>query len=372
MLGSPASHQYYTCGHSSLTESQTILSTDETNAQTPSNNPLFNLNFKEFKRSLPLSATAVIKSSPTVLSSDILELPSALSCSLASSSSSPNPMANSKSPKKATTSNLGGFSSAGGTSLAAGAAAQQLLPPLLPPQAPAAPLLPPTSLLLNKSATTSTGIYQQSVLLRSRLQRLPPFSQFLEFSQSGPRANRDVVQQLWETFALGKPLCVLFNLQERLPLGLRIVEYADEEVDPDPLRKERQRAIALFIMGANQLKNAGWWEKDAPLFSISELVGDAMDTNGFVKVVATVLYLLDKLPPSIWSSAVEGPATGNVLSSHEPISSRADLERMNVVRELIETERKYCQDLEIMQVGSQFEPTPFSLPTSLLGLFSSH
>ncbi|CAG7854242.1 Rho guanine nucleotide exchange factor scd1 [Serendipita indica DSM 11827] len=210
------------------------------------------------------------------------------------------------------------------------------------------PVVPDAASLLNKVATTSTGIYQQSVFLRSRLQRVPAFAQFLRFSQSGSRASKDVVQQMWETFALGKPLCVLFNLQD-IPADLKIQEYSDDEVDPDPLRKERQRAIALFIMGVNRLKGAGIWEKDAPLFSISELVMDAMDTNGFVKVVATVLHLLTKLPPTAWSEDAE---PGPNAASHAPTTSntsRKDVERANLIRELMETERKYCQDLEIMQ-----------------------
>lgn len=204
---------------------------------------------------------------------------------------------------------------------------------------------------LNKTVNSSTGIYQQSVYLRSRLHRLPAFSSFLDFSQSGPRASKDVVTQLWETLSLGKPLCVLFNLQD-LPSNARIAEYCDMEVDPDPLRKERQRAVALFVMGVNTLKGLGLWEKDAPIFSIGELVRDAMDTNGFVKVVATVLYLLDKLPSSVWSDDVQ-QVSDSTMPSHESLSSmasREDMERANIVRELIETERKYCQDLETMQV----------------------
>lgn len=204
---------------------------------------------------------------------------------------------------------------------------------------------------LNKPPKNSTGIYQQSVYLRSRLHRLTAFSHFLQFSHSGPRADKDVVCQLWETLSLGKPLCVLFNLQD-IPESVKIVEYADSELDHNPLRKERQRAVALFIMGVNALKGIGVWEKDAPLFSISELVGDEMDTNGFVKVIATVLYLLDKLPSTAWSDKVPSihsspqPSQDSLSSS----ASREDVERANLVRELIETERKYCQDLEMMQV----------------------
>ncbi|KAG8835730.1 hypothetical protein FRC17_001521 [Serendipita sp. 399] len=217
------------------------------------------------------------------------------------------------------------------------------------------PITADASSLLNKSVTSSTGIYQQSVFLRSQLQRIPAFTAFFQFSISGSRASKDVVQQLWETFSLGKPLCVLFNLQD-IPPEYKIVEYADEEVDPDPLRKERQRAIALFIMGVNNLKMNGQWGSDAPLFSISELVGDTMDTNGFVKVVATVIHLLSRFLPTVWADKPLPSLTVPALPPNQPggqgttaTTSSKDMERRNLVRELIETERKYCQDLEIMQ-----------------------
>lgn len=203
--------------------------------------------------------------------------------------------------------------------------------------------------LLNKTASSSTGIYQQSVLLRSHLQRIIQFTPFLVYSQSGQRASQNVVRQLWETFALGRPLCVLFNLLD-IPQEYKITEYADEyydiTIEGEPTKKERQRAIALFIMAVNKLKQQGLWDKDAPLFSISELIVDEMNTNGFVKVVATLLYLMNKLPSSTWSEDLERPLTAST-SSH---ASRDDMERSNLVRELIETERKYCQDLETMQV----------------------
>lgn len=95
-------------------------------------------------------------------------------------------------------------------------------------------------------------------------------------------------------------------------------------------------------MGVNTLKGMGLWEKDAPIFSIGELVGDTMNTNGFVKVVATVLYLLDKLPATVWSDEVQQISESTLLS-HESLSSmasREDMERANIVRELIETGEK--------------------------------
>lgn len=240
--------------------------------------------------------------------------------------------------------------------------------------------------ITGKPTSQSAGLYQQSLVLRSRLQSIPAFALFYHFSQSGTRATKDVVHQLWETFALGQPLCLLYNLQD-LPEELKIASYpavdlcdsSSDEFSSDVLalntsmddsledasyttkartakNKDRKRAIALFIMAANQLKQHCMWDRETPMFSISDLTGEYKDTNGFVKVIATVNYLLDKLPSSVWARESE-TASFDVLASHDSFASltsvgtSADPDRMNSIRELIETERKYCQDLEVMQVS---------------------
>ena len=76
-----------------------------------------------------------------------------------------------------------------------------------------------------------------------------------------------------------------------------------------------------------------------------------------VKVVNTITHIVDCLPPDIFEEAApQSPLSP--LSPHEFFDSMGpdvpangpDAERNNIVRELVETERKYVQDLEVMQV----------------------
>src|ERR1700753_146149 len=64
--------------------------------------------------------------------------------------------------------------------------------------------------LLNKSASSSSSLYQQCSQLRARLVQIPDFNLFLERTASDQ--NSDPVNHLWDTFALGTPLCYLYNL----------------------------------------------------------------------------------------------------------------------------------------------------------------
>ena len=204
---------------------------------------------------------------------------------------------------------------------------------------------------LNKQASSTTGIYQQSVLLRSRLARIPDFAPFLAFSQSGPRASLDVVSQLWQTFAFGVPLCALFNL-----LGdPKIIDIGAPDIGnlQNLSMNDRKRAIAKFIMAIGTLEDDGRPDNAFPTLSITEVVG-LQDTNGFVKLVACLLHLLDRLPEHVWSSQLEQflaepPRLHDNIQSKE-VRTPQEVERGNIIRELIGTERKYVQDLEVMLV----------------------
>jgi len=204
---------------------------------------------------------------------------------------------------------------------------------------------------LNKQASSTTGIYQQSVLLRSRLARIPDFAPFLAFSQSGPRASLDVVSQLWQTLALGVPLCALFNLLG----GSRIVDIGAPDVGnlQNLSMNDRKRAVAKFIMAIGTLRDDGRPDNAFPTLSITEVV-NLQDTNGFVKLVACLLHLLDRLPEHVWSSALEQslaePSRPHDNMHSKEVRTPQEVERANIIQELIGTERKYVQDLEAMLV----------------------
>jgi cell division control protein 24 len=84
--------------------------------------------------------------------------------------------------------------------------------------------------------------------------------------------------------------------------------------------------------------------------------------RGFPKVINTVTTIVDKLPPDLFEAAPTSPPS---LSAHESTDSLSEsfastpvnaqeVARNNIIREIVETERKYVQDLEVMQVRLSF------------------
>ena len=68
--------------------------------------------------------------------------------------------------------------------------------------------------LLNKAASQSTSLYQQCSSLRTRLMHLQNFQDWFSVAAQpdSSRRSTDPVTQLWDVFALGVPLCYLYNL----------------------------------------------------------------------------------------------------------------------------------------------------------------
>lgn len=141
----------------------------------------------------------------------------------------------------------------------------------------------PNNTALNKAASQSTSLYQQCSALRTRLMRVHDFSDFFNLSpdpeSSSSRRSTDPVTQLWDCFALGVPLCYLFNqLNNVTPLSVDTASF-------DPTNeKTRKRAIAQFAMGCRQIEGCG-------TFTVTDL-WDRSSTDGFVKVRAQRLSCL--------------------------------------------------------------------------------
>ena len=127
---------------------------------------------------------------------------------------------------------------------------------------------------LNKSASQSTSLYQQCSSLKSRLLRVRGFSDYFGLIPStDSRQSADPVTQLWDCFALGVPLCYLYNLVPNVqPLG---VDVDISSFDPSN-EKVRKRAIAQFAMNVQQLDGCG-------AFQVRDL-WDRSTTDGLVKV----------------------------------------------------------------------------------------
>ena len=133
-----------------------------------------------------------------------------------------------------------------------------------------------TNTLLNKAASQSTSLYQQCSALRSRLLRVHGFAHF--FALSSPtgsfRSSAEVVNTVWDCFALGTPLCYLFNL---LPPPIMPIDIGTDphsvEIDNERAKK---RAIALFAIQVKQLNHG-------EQFTVTDL-WDRTNSDGFVKV----------------------------------------------------------------------------------------
>ncbi|KAF9244865.1 hypothetical protein BU15DRAFT_41593 [Melanogaster broomeanus] len=206
--------------------------------------------------------------------------------------------------------------------------------------------------ILNKSASSSTSLYQQCSSLRGRLMRIPNFSNFFILSSPNGdlRQSTDPVTQLWDCFTLGISLCFLFNLLP--PPTSPIAEICTDAAIFDVTNeKEKKRAIAKFSMRLSEIDNC-------ERFTVSDL-WDRHSTDGLVKVVSTVTTLVNLLPPHIFEPALLSPS---LLASQESIDSlfndmpitaappnAQDAARNNIIKEMVETERKYVQDLEVMQ-----------------------
>ncbi|KAG8732518.1 hypothetical protein FRC11_013001 [Ceratobasidium sp. 423] len=263
---------------------------------------------------------------------------------------------------------------------------------------PSAPLVNTVS-LVNKTGTQS--LYQRCSYALGRLLRIEGIAAFFSLSNSGrapprsgvpqedegekkgprdstmrARQSTDPVRQLWDLLALGVPLCILYNAQPGVePLQIDCTIEGTEKKLPN--NKHAKHATAFFIMGLKQLAESGELRAQPEMFTVSELFGN--NTNGFVKVVSTVIYLLERLPETIFSPAPPSPPSlvsqfstsypttpGLVPSdSLDSLTSPIDAPpngfpfpptgptddesfRKKHIQETLDAERKYVADLEVM------------------------
>lgn len=249
-----------------------------------------------------------------------------------------------------------------------------------------------TNSALNKVASASSSIYQNCRTVRDRLLRVPDFEQRFfavvasaDVAQHGSYGGSasplnpggwgedsglpvphqtDPVSQVLSVLRLGSSLCYLFN---------QLGNAHQLDVNPQATLsnlKACQRGAAHFIMACKQ--DLKWPESD--LFAVNELYGK--DTNGVVKVrffslslpfspafaysltslqvVHAVTKLVDLLDAQ---GLLLPPAT---LPEAAPTQAGPSDERSLVVREILDSERKYMQDLEVLQVRQL--PSPHFFP----------
>lgn len=141
----------------------------------------------------------------------------------------------------------------------------------------------------------------------------------------------DPVTQLSQLFQQGSPLCIIFNLvkpQFKLPV-----------VSSDDL-KICKKSIFDFILGCK--KHFAF--NDEELFTISDVFANS--TNQLIKVLEVVITIMDSAP-SIF------PTTQSIQKIIDKELSNLKFndkfsEYMKIINEFVQTERKYVNDLEIL------------------------
>ncbi|AAS52308.1 ADR388Cp [Eremothecium gossypii ATCC 10895] len=135
----------------------------------------------------------------------------------------------------------------------------------------------------------------------------------------------DPVTELSKLFQQGSPLCIIFNAVKphcKLP----VVSSDDTKIC--------KKSIYDFIMGLK----LHFAFNDEELFTISDVFSNS--TDHFTKVLDVVIALLNSVPQIFFklpSPTMEEPQVNGYLSDHNKI-----------VKEFVETERKYVHDLEVL------------------------
>jgi len=150
----------------------------------------------------------------------------------------------------------------------------------------------------------------------------------------------DPVTVLWDFCSLGSPLCALMNLFKDSQ-KIKIIE-----IEPNfPLEitmKKRQKSVFLFIKSCKDTLKM----TDAELFTISDVFRD--DTNYFIKVVKTLNKVVEKLKEKEGLPKELIPLPESLGITELNVDESTDY-RAKQIKELLETERSYVRDLELMR-----------------------
>jgi cell division control protein 24 len=181
-----------------------------------------------------------------------------------------------------------------------------------------------TANIINQKADASRSLYQMCITLKQRLALVPGFDHFLQTLDP-----YDPVDPLWNLFRTGYPLLVIYNaLQPAEPLAV---------ADATNEAKRAKLAIFKFVQACMKELQV----PSAESFVITDLMGN--DTTGFVKVIQVVNFVLDLADQRGLLLQVQPyPEDEATITAPGTQMSRRD----HTVKEIVDTERKYVQDLE--------------------------
>ncbi|RYP07072.1 hypothetical protein DL765_009261 [Monosporascus sp. GIB2] len=187
-----------------------------------------------------------------------------------------------------------------------------------------------TANIINQQADASRSLYQICVALRQRLAQLPGFEPYLENLDQQLQGGEDgPVESLWNLLRAGHPLLAIYNnsLQPAEPLA----------VGPSPNEAKRTK-LAIFKFVEACMRDLHIPAQQ--LFVVADLTGN--DTTGLVKVTQVVNHVLDLAEQrGVLQQTTPYPEDTNPTLPGTKMSTRD-----YILREMVNTERKYVQDLE--------------------------
>ncbi|CAG8981400.1 hypothetical protein HYALB_00009612 [Hymenoscyphus albidus] len=210
-------------------------------------------------------------------------------------------------------------------------------------QSSSSTIMPPTSSgpvqatnnIINQKADASRSLYQICVSLRSRLTQVPGFDAHIkDLLQEDPGEDMDPVSSLWRCLRRGTPLLTIYN-SLRPPIPLHLAEESMPVASrPKNLPKKAAFKFVEACLKGELLLDSG------ECFALTDLFGD--DTTGFVKVTQVINKVLDKAEEQgfLEVARMDVPPTPTATTGGQKSY------RDHVVGELVDTERKYVQDLE--------------------------
>ncbi|KAI0905423.1 Rho guanyl nucleotide exchange factor [Ustulina deusta] len=187
-----------------------------------------------------------------------------------------------------------------------------------------------TANIINQRADASRSLYQMCISLKQRLAKVPDFERHLQgVEQDAASSEYNPVESLWGMLRNGDPLITIYNsIKPDFPLN-------PSDITTDPTKYPKAAAFKFISACLTQLQIPA-----ADCFTVSDLMNE--DTTGFVKVIQVINRVLDvaeerghllQLQPYPEDGNFEGPTPQMTYRDH-------------IIRELVDTERKYVQDME--------------------------
>lgn len=212
--------------------------------------------------------------------------------------------------------------------------------------------VPSQSWVSQRPVDPARSLYNRCELILISLKQIPELDSTIEMcahtesatAQDVPAINigiaprnyaLDPVSHLWRVLRLGSPLCIIFN-------ALLLTNEQGTVVQLDVLGpsdscniKLAKKVVYHFLQACITVLKL---RPEEDLFTITNMFSDS--TSDFLKVLHTVELLLKKL-----ADENKIPTLPTVKDIELP---PAQSQRDNVVLEIVNTERKYVQDLELM------------------------